>query len=453
MIQEVRRALKFARETGDVEAAATLLVDLLIALMDLRYLPRLDSLLRDYRSDVRAILRREDVTSDILTNRFQQFANSLDREFAALLDEAGSEIWENEFENVFAAEAAVLAQAFGGNFDAEQNPIPAPSAVSESTTEGMSLEEILLIAAPILFLLGDKALKREALREQWGEPPQTLIPEQWRRYLVNFLQQLNPFSRAAAGASLAQDGDVRQAETIVLADMEDEGVFYRQLRTNLTRNVGDTRRNIEDHLQQNQLNRVYVGWMLKSAFLPTTSAEHANRDGTRYFFDNRPQEVQYPANLLFRAPYEYPQNCQCTNVPLYDSGDAERTTSLQIEGLPEIAARNLASWSDWFGVQPPRVQQTIIGDRRFFAALSQGTGRVTWYDVSDGEGRLLSANRLSRESRQQAGDRAAAARQFAELQNSRNLEAWQNDLWRLSPREEAAYRRRLRSYLRRVIGE
>ena len=228
--------------------------------------------------------------------------------------------------------------------------------------------------------------------------------------------------------------------------------------------------------------QLLLGYELRSAFSEDTRPSHAARDGVKFYRDNRAGSY-LPWSQRIVPPYAY--NCLCTTRLIYDnpehpfvpweatprlrgakvieshdvgartfdpkSQNWRRITSDEVgttignqDGV-RLAARDVKSYAEWFDVQSPSTKASLVGARRMAAVQSTGVTKPRYQDLTDTDGRFLSARAILREPRRARRRRRRAVSRAIRRQSAAYQKAFRegHSKHKFSRDDERNYRKRL----------
>jgi hypothetical protein len=438
------------RGEADLERRTELRAQLFVLLIALRYTPALRKETRRTSGEIRRILFGDDVSREVRETLEQLLDTQLtvfDQQLHAVAEDAWKEI-EKGFDEYATPE--ILRAAHGTPVDTEGNFVPEPGDVGQ-VRDGASLEEILLFAAALLFIQRTRSFEVAFEEPDFRAAVEGSRPEsrQWRLKLRELFSRLGIPALATAWGIRREDGEsvssVYQDVVATLGVGDRRGLSQRidtEFSHEAFRVASEMQRAFDDQ------NGAYVGWIMRSRFLPTTAPDHAARDGWRFYRDDRPGSTRpWAEESLWYPPYR--KNCVCFAVPIYESELQDGSETLGIDEYPDVSPRSLPDWAAWFDAQRPAVQRKLVGDRRWFATASFGQGGVRWTQMTR-DGRVMNTARLLSESPQTRGERIESENVLLEERRTRYREAWRTGKFRLTPAEEADYRRRLDRLLKQV---
>jgi hypothetical protein len=197
-----------------------------------------------------------------------------------------------------------------------------------------------------------------------------------------------------------------------------------------------------------------AGYTLYSRFMETTAADHAARDGWKFFKDDRPGSNKPWAERII-PPYR--KNCVCFTIPLIElaSGEIqEEPFGIRLSRGEQITIRDVGQFSEWYGQQRPGIKRKVVGEE-------------LWDDMSEGipdlkdqpyefwlmpNGELADPELLAAETNRERQRRINQARIVAEAQSRRFRDAWEagDGRWDGSDALEREYLQRLDDLLSRL---
>lgn len=466
-IQGIRKALQAAIRRKDLLAIKQLRVRLELARSNASYRHELNRMVAPVVAAIIGALTLDPTELGRLVDQeFEQLYVRLREWFARRASESAQTSKREAADDlVEKMSAAQLRADTGLNWDQEREPLPEPGPVESlvPNTGSITPLELFLIMSPMLAVAGIRVLRGSEPRSRFVFPEpffrETTIDTErqdvashWRRRLEVIRERL----REIRAMVIRQ---VALAQTI--AELRTIGQRLRALMGLLPSDPGIVGRTLTELRHENLKTRgegeiavvdalgSVVGYRLNSRFLATTAPDHAARDGWTFYKDDRPESNLPWANRLI-PPYR--KNCVCFTTPLIEDPEGnpmEPAFGIRYSRKKPITIRDVGTFRDWFNQQGPTVQQTIMGERRWFAAASRGVGKLRYEDFLRPDGRIMPTRKLLSESLQERELRSRQAARIMEIQSERFREAWRsgNGRFASSPELEAEYRKRLLVYL------
>jgi hypothetical protein len=352
--------------------------------------------------------------------------------------------------------------ATGLPLDAKGVLLPPPGETPPNLTDdGLSFGDIVSRVAPLLWLLGDRGAEAtvdpkavafpgftdQAAVDRSVERARPDVSSPWRTKLRLIWQKMLDLPARIVDALRRGIAIPDVAKQLEKTFDDVANTVGQELQHEALRVKGEA----EDEIGQSMDAAVYVGYTLHSRFAPNTAPDHAARDGYKYFRDDRPGSA---AVWTQRIVPPYRKNCLCFTIPLLETPDGNVHSAefgLRVSGGQTISVRDVGTWQTWFDQQQPWVQKKLVGEKRWFGVAGTGLGKPRWSDFVDRKGKIIPARKLATESPAARQQRARDVQRIIDEQARRYREAWERGGVKMTPADEAAYRRRLDAFLRRVL--
>lgn len=310
----------------------------------------------------------------------------------------------------------------------EISPMP-----RDVTSSSMALKDILWRISPLLVLNGDVTLEaRIGSSRAMFKPGQT-----WVAFLVAAGRADTPVSWRRQISVALERGVANPLEFLL-----------RVLRHEAMRIFNDVDVALRSAVPS------YVGYTLRSQNLPSTDPEHAAKDGWNFYVDDR-EGGSLPWSERIIPPYR--RNCACYMVPILEEPtDLDFSAQYRLpigKGYP-ILIRDPLYFSQWFDRQTAATQKKLMGEKRWFAASSKGTGSVLFADFLQRDGKVMSPRRLLEESIRERNRRRIDAEVLMTAQSFVLREGWRklsDHSPPVDPAIEAEYRDKLAKRLTSLL--